>query len=210
MFISDLEKSSSFTVPTIECQSSLDERSFAGIDSISSILTSPPYANCFDYSKIYMPELWLGDFFKNVEDQKSFRQSSVRSHVHATWDERYEGEGSTFVERYIQPNIDAQPLWSHKIGGMVSGYFRDLGRFLKVVKPRLLRGASLGFVVGNSFYGGVPVATDLLLAEVGQAHGYSVDEIIVYRGIIPSSQQYVSMQEDKRYMRESLVVLRKR
>jgi hypothetical protein len=93
---------------------------------------------------------------------------------------------------------------------MVSGYFRDLGRFLKVVKPRLLRGASLGFVVGNSFYGGVPVATDLLLAEVGQAHGYSVDEIIVYRGIIPSSQQYVSMQEDKRYMRESLVVLRKR
>ena len=210
MFITDLEQSLTFVAPTVKCQSSLDEQSFEGIDSISTIITSPPYANCFDYSKIYMAELWLGDFFKSSEDQKLFRQSSIRSHVHATWAERYEKDGNEFVERFIQPSIDSQTLWSRKIGGMISGYYRDLGRFLRVVKPRLLRGAPIGLVVGNSFYGGVPVATDLLLAELGQSHGYIVDAIIVYRGVIPSSQQYVAMQEDKKYMRESLVVLRKR
>ena len=37
------------------------------------VLTSPPYANCFDYSKVYLVELWLGGFFKSQEDQQRFR-----------------------------------------------------------------------------------------------------------------------------------------
>ena len=36
------------------------------------VITSPPYANCFDYSKVYLIELWMGDFFCTREDQQSF------------------------------------------------------------------------------------------------------------------------------------------
>jgi hypothetical protein len=91
---------------------------------------------------------------------------------------------------------------------MLAGYFQDLGKLLATVKPRLERGAHLGFVVGNSFYGGVAVATDLLLAEVGLNLGYDVQEVRVYRGVIPSSQQYRLLGDNRKYMRESLVILR--
>ena len=92
---------------------------------------------------------------------------------------------------------------------MLSGYFADLGNLLTNLKPRLRNGGKLGFVVGNSFYGGVAVATDLLLAELGRSKGYEVEEIRVYRGIIPSSQQFRKLGNNRKYMRESMVVLRR-
>src|SRR5207248_325101 len=98
-------------------------------------------------------------------------------------------------------------MWSSAIPQMLSGYFADLGRVLTVIRPALRRGAPFGFVVSNSAYGGLPVATDLLLCELAALRGYSVDELVVYRGVIPSSQQFQRMI-GKQYLRETLVVLR--
>lgn len=208
IYLNDLTVNKLSTVPNFEVSSSLDEFENDHYREISCILTSPPYANCFDYSKIYMSELWLGDFFQSKDDQAAFRRGSVRSHVHATWAERYSTKGSPIVDDVIRPLIDAQDLWSSKIGQMLSGYFQDLGRFLTAIKPKLASQATLGFVVGNSFYGGLPVATDLILADLAEKHGYDVDRVRVYRGVIPSSQQYRNLGENRKYMRESLVVLR--
>ncbi len=172
------------------------------------VLTSPPYANCFDYSKIYMCELWLGDFFLSRDCQKRFREKSIRSHVHATWDERNAECGSEIVHGLIRPLLSEQKLWSKKIPGMLDGYFKDLGRFLLGAKKHLKKNAPLGFVVSNSVYGGIPIATDLLIVEVARKHGYLAERIDVYRNIVPSSQQYRRMT-DKEYLRESMVLLRR-
>lgn len=208
-FAYDLGNSSMFSPPKFEKKSSLKANSLEELDGLSAVLTSPPYANCFDYSKIYMSELWLGDFFKSKDDQHSFRQESVRSHVHASWSERYVSFGSPIVDDIIRPYVQSQDLWSPRIGSMLSGYFADLGSMLYHLRDKMEHNAALGFVVGNSFYGGVPVATDLLLADLGQRLGYRVQEIKVYRGVIPSSQQYKLLGENRKYMRESLVVLRR-
>jgi hypothetical protein len=208
LYLSDIKCSVDVSGASFRQVTSLDDEQYSGLDSISCLLTSPPYANCFDYSKIYLSELWLGDFFVTKADHKQFRQSSVRSHVHSTWDDRHDTFGSAVVENLIREHIEAQDLWSPRIGSMLAGYFQDLGKLLATVKPRLERGAHLGFVVGNSFYGGVAVATDLLLAEVGLNLGYDVQEVRVYRGVIPSSQQYRLLGDNRKYMRESLVILR--
>jgi hypothetical protein len=187
--------------------SSLDPNSYEKIDNISAVITSPPYANCFDYSKIYMRELWFGDFFLTKADHKIFRNDSVRSHVHSTWEPRNESCRLDIVDDEIKPILDSQKLWSNKIGSMLSGYFKDINRSLQLIKPKLKKGAPLGFVVGNSFYGGTVIATDLLVAELAQKSGYKIEEIINYRKIIPSSQQFKKIG-DKHFMRESMVVFR--
>lgn len=191
-----------------ELGSSIESETLHEIDRVSGIVTSPPYANCFDYSKIYMRELWLGGFFTSKEDLRSFRQNSIRSHVHATWEERHSEFSNPFVDDLVVGLLEPQNLWSRKIPSMLSGYFKDLGKFLSTIHEKLCDDAKLGFVVSNSFYGGIPVATDLLLAASAEMLGYKTVEIDVYRGMIPSSQQYRRI-EDKYFMRESMVLLSK-
>jgi hypothetical protein len=207
-YVSDLEKTASLPEPKFINKSCLSEDAFDEIPSIAGVVTSPPYANCFDYSKIYMRELWLGDFFKSVDDQKIFRNASVRSHVHSSWPERYELFKNDIIDGPVRELLQAQELWSQKIPDMLSGYFKDIGRLLSLLHPKFSSGARIGFVVGNSFYGGIPIATDILIAQMGEKLGYKPVCIDVYRGVIPSSQQY-NLIEDKYFMRESLVVLEK-
>jgi len=203
----DLEEPTNRDAIIFKQGNSLDPASYSDY-TFDCVLTSPPYANCFDYSKIYMCELWLGDFFTSRDHQQDFRMNSVRSHVHATWPSRNEGAGSQIACDIISPYLEKQDLWSKKIPGMIEGYFEDLGQLLSILHERLSDGAPLGFVVSNSVYGGIPVATDLLLVDTARQHGYEADQIEVYRSIVPSSQQYVQL-EDKKYLRESLVTLRK-
>ena len=91
---------------------------------------------------------------------------------------------------------------------MISGYFKDIGALLVALKPKLRKGASFGIVVGNSVYGGVSVASDLLIAEMAERNGYEVSRIDVYRGVIPSSQQY-ALIDNRRWARESTVIVKK-
>ena len=172
-------------------------------------LTSPPYANCFDYSKIYMVELWLGDFFTEKQSQVDFRAQSLRSHVHARWESRHTAHGSALVNGPIYDYLKAQPLWSAQIPSMLVGYFADMGHLLHLLAERCNPGAAVGLVVGNSYYGSLPIATDLILSMLGRQHGFEPVEIIVYRNVVVSSQQFTRAR-DRQYMRESLVVLRKK
>ena len=207
MYIDDLKSDFDLCDIRFYQRSSLDENAYENIDNISAVITSPPYANCFDYSKIYMRELWLGDFFLSQSDQKKFRDTSLRSHVHSTWAPRNELCRLEIVDTEIRPMLESQKLWSNKIGDMLSGYFKDINRSLQLIKPKLKKRAPLGFVVGNSFYGGTVIATDLLIAELAQKNDYKLEEIVTYRKIIPSSQQFKRIENDY-YMRESLVIFR--
>ena len=84
-----------------------------------------------------------------------------------------------------------------------------MGKVLFELKDNLNPGAHIGIVVGNSVYGGLPIATDILLAQIAENLGYEIKEIDVYRYLNPSSQQLRIMKEDdKRFLRESLIVLK--
>jgi hypothetical protein len=173
------------------------------------VLTSPPYANCFDYSKVYLTELWVGGFFNEKKDQKLFRDKSIISHVHYTWQPRNMEYGSAVVNDIVVPMLSTQTLWSKNIIPMLKGYFSDMGKFLYNLSKNLSSEAVVGIVVGNSVYGGTPIATDILLAKQAESLGYKCEKIQVYRKVIASSQQMVLLTEaEKKLVRESLVVLR--
>jgi len=209
LFLSDLRGKPIKNNVEFHLKSSLEKESYEGL-SFNCVLTSPPYANCFDYSKVYLSELWLGDFFVDEYSQKEFRQKSVRSHVHATWQDRFENKnGSELVNNFIFPYLKTKKLWSNKIPDMIKGYFKDMGQMLENIYPYLEKNSPVGLVVGNSVYDGLPIATDLILCEIGKNMGYEVDKIEVYRKLSASSQQLVKLKNNE-YLRESLVVLRKK
>ena len=188
--------------------SSLEISNLKTASTFNTVLTSPPYANCFDYSKIYLCELWMGDFFTDAESQKNFRMESIRSHVHAKWPSRYEDKGSELMNSLIYPRLREKELWSRSIPNMLRGYFMDIGQLLSSLSSLVEPDSPVGIVVGNSVYGGIPIATDLLISEIAERYGFRTECIEVYRHIVPSSQQYVQM-DDKEFLRESMVVLRK-
>ena len=64
-------------------------------------------------------------------------------------------------------------------------------------------------VVGNSSYGGVVFPTDLILASYAEDIGFSVDKLEVDRYIITSSQQYFKTINSRKFLRESIVCLKK-
>ncbi len=172
------------------------------------VLTSPPYANCFDYSKVYLIELWLGGFFKNKDDQQEFREKSVISHVHYRW-KRENSDNIDIVESTIVPILKGRSLWSDSIPTMISGYFRDIKRCLLNLSRNINSGATIGFVVGNPTYAGVVIATDLILSDIAESIGYECHGITIYRKVVPSSQQTKLIEEcDQKYVRESMVILR--
>lgn len=178
-------------------------------ESLDLVLFSPPYANCFDYTKIYIVELWFGDFIHSTEGQKSIRMKSIRSHCHATWPNRYENFYLSELNDEILPLLRQQKLWTNRIPDMLNGYFADMEEILKQIYIALKKGGHCSIVVSNSAYAGIIIPTDIFLAKIGERLGFQVEEIEVKRFIITSSQQYKKTEHIRQYLRESIVKLKK-
>ena len=52
-------------------------------DKVDCILTSPPYANLFDYFEIYKMELWSSGIIQSYEDWKRLKKSALRNNKNA-------------------------------------------------------------------------------------------------------------------------------
>ncbi len=195
--------------PELFLQSAMNLDRYINDSSIDLVLFSPPYANCFDYTKIYYLELWFGGFVNKREDQHEIRMNSVRSHCHATWPERYQRFYLPELNDEILPLLKQQNLWTDKIPSMINGYFADLEETLIKIYNVLKPEGHCAIVVSNSAYAGIVIPTDLFLAKIAQNIGYKIEEIEVERLIITSSQQYQKTKSIRKYLRESIVKLSK-
>lgn len=178
-------------------------------ESVDLVLFSPPYANCFDYTKIYYLELWFGKFVNSTKDQKDIRMKSLRSHCHATWPERYTDFHLHELNDQILPLLRKQKLWTNRIPDMLNGYFADMEEALRQIFGIKKKGGHCSIVVSNSAYVGIIIPTDIFLAMIAEKVGFSVQEIAVERLIITSSQQYKKTEHIRKYLRESIVKLEK-
>ena len=92
---------------------------------------------------------------------------------------------------------------------MLNGYFADMEEALRQIYYALNEGGHCAIVVSNSAYAGIIIPTDVFLAMIAQRLGFTVEEIEVERLIITSSQQYKRTEHIRRYLRESIVKLKK-
>ena len=171
--------------------------------TIDGVITSPPYPNRHDYTRIYAVEL-LFDFLEDNEALKQLRYKMLRSNV--------EARCSVEIDNYIAPKrltkliekLKTCKLPNRKVIDMVEGYFEDmhgvLSEIYRVCKP----GAKIAFTVGNSKYGEIMFPVDELLAEIGERVGLKTEKILVarYRGNSPQLMK----KYGKESARESIVI----
>lgn len=191
-------------------KSCLDFAKIVGNECVDGIIFSPPYANCFDYTEIYKLELWFGDFVSDYSDLKVLRNSSLKSHLNVKYQDSLLETGISEIFDERLEKVKKGDLWDKRIPLMLQGYFADMFNVIDNCFKSLKKGGFCAIVVGNSAYSGVVVPTDLILADYANKIGFDVDKIEVDRYIITSSQQYEKTKSEGKYLRESVVCLKKR
>jgi DNA modification methylase len=173
--------------------------------SYTAVITSPPYPNRHDYTRVFGVELMFG--FLDWERTRQLRYQSFHSHPEAR-PARPDADG------YLPPRglerVAAEIGWKEKdprVRRMIEGYFLDLYLALQEVERVCKRGARVAFVVGNVQYRGVPVLVDELTAEIAQQAGLTCVKVLAVRHRGNSAQQM--RQYGRRPSRESIVLLRK-
>ena len=173
--------------------------------SFAAVITSPPYLNRHDYTRVFAPELMLG--FMDWSELRELRHQSFQSHP-----ESRPSRASTVS--YSEPASLLRAIArvgevsnDRRIVPMVEGYFRDLFLALQEIYRVSKSGAHVAIVIGNVQYFGVPILVDELTAEIGEQVGLQCDGILAarYRG---NSAQQMS-KYGRRPARESVVTLRK-
>jgi SAM-dependent methyltransferase len=167
------------------------------------IVTSPPYLNRNDYTRIYAIEyglLGLSDL-----ELKNLRKKTIKSHVEADFEKSSDMKSTIFDVAYEK--LGKAKLTNIGIPEMVFGYFNDMACSLRELRKYTKQGGVISFVVGNSRFSGIHFETDAIIAEIAENLGFTLKEIIVTKLRGSSAQQlhnYGDLQ-----LRESVVNLTK-
>lgn len=172
----------------------------------TAVITSPPYPNRHDYTRVFGVELMFG--FLDWEQTRRLRYQSFHSHPEAH-------PVRPIPSGYRQPTRLARAVGQirkletdRRVIAMIEGYFLDLYLVLREVRRVCKRGARIAFVVGNAQYRGLPIAVDELTAEVGEQAGLECEKLLVTRYRGNSAQQMGT--HGRKPSRESVVLFRKR
>lgn len=179
-----------------------DARQMPCADSTyTAVITSPPYPNRHDYTRIFGIELLVA--FQDADANRALRYQMFHSHPEARptrpVDPTYQ------APRTLAGNV--KHLHDKRLRRMIDGYFVDMYLCLKEIRRVCQRGGRAALVVGNAQYGGVPLEVDELTAEVGEQAGLRCTEIRTVRVRGNSAQQMATFGRKK--ARESVVFFEK-
>jgi hypothetical protein len=183
-----------------------DARQITSSLSYDAIITSPPYPNRHDYTRIYSLELAF-DFIKTNDDLKKIRYETLRSHVEAK--KKYEAAS------YLQPNIlkkciklvEKNGVNNPQIITMLNGYFEDMYLVFTEMNQHLNNKGKLALVISNVRFAGINIPVDEILSEIGKQADLKPKGIWLARYRGNSSQQ---MKTYKRIpSRESIIIFEK-
>ena len=170
--------------------------------SCSAVITSPPYPNRHDYTRVFGVELMFA--FMDWEDTRALRYQSLQSHPEAR-PSRPPAEG------YRPPGrLDAvlRHIGNARMTHMLRGYFLDLHLCLRELVRVCRDGARLAIVVGNARYEGTVIMVDEFVAELGELAGLTCRELRAVRWRGNSAQQMG--RYGRVACRESIVMFEKR
>lgn len=209
--ISNYEDFENYGKAYIYEDSSMQIDRYKNINEIDVIITSPPYANSFDYFEVYKMELWLMDYIKNYSEWREYKKTAMRNNMNADLNEEDILDNSYFkkIIKKITNKVQKGEIRERRVPIMLNNYFFDMKTLLKNVKPKLNNDAIISIVVGNSAYGGTVIPTDKIIIDIANNLGYDFIELIKARKLRTSPQQMKIMStEDKNLLRESIIILK--
>lgn len=152
-------------------------------ETYSAVITSPPYPNRHDYTRVFGVELMFD--FLDWEGSRELRYQSFHSHPEAR--PRRPAADEYVPPEHLEENI--VHLMDARLQRMLRGYFLDVYLCLREVARVSREGAKIAFVVGNARYGGKAILVDEFTAELGERAGLVCREIRAVRWRGNSAQQ---------------------
>jgi hypothetical protein len=169
---------------------------------------SPPYPNRYDYVANYQLELGFG-FIGSATELRSLRRQQLRSHLEAPVCAARTVELPALDEFLASLDASAHTIGQrNRVYRMVTGYFEDMSRVFAGLADNMAEAGKVAMVVGTQVFGGEPLPTDLLLAEIAGGHGFRTDAVWVARAKGMSVQQRLSGAKPVA-SRESVLLLTK-
>ena len=165
-----------------------DARSIPDNDNTyTALITSPPYPNRHDYTRIFGVELMFG--FLTWEQVRQLRYKSLQSHPESR-PSRINDDGYSPPAQFVDvlSNLSRDGV-DPRVCRMLDGYFRDIHQCLREASRVCKSGAKLAFILGNVQYGGYPILVDELTAELGEGVGLKCTKFYVTRYRGNSAQQ---------------------
>jgi site-specific DNA-methyltransferase (cytosine-N4-specific) len=169
------------------------------------VITSPPYPNRHDYTRVFGVELMFG--FLDWEQTRELRYQSFHSHPESH-PQRPDLYG------YVQPLSLSRALskmrkcdYDPRVPKMLEGYFQDIFLVLKEISRVCRSGTKIAFVIGNAQYRGQVIRTDELTAAIGEQTSLCCERIIAVRYRGNSAQQMAIY--GRRPSREAIVAFKK-
>lgn len=176
------------------------------IENFKLCITSPPYLNTFDYTDIYRPELFLGQFVKNREELYNLRLETIRSHIQAKWENPYcSNFGELYKSSMEHISNHENELMHKRIPLMVQAYFEDMLNILKQLRSKAEKNTQLWFVVSNSAYADKEIPVDLIIAEMAGLANWKLKEVGVLRDI---KRRKTKHSPSINTLRESVIILK--
>jgi len=174
------------------------------VGTVTAVITSPPYLNRHDYTRVLSLELLVG-FLNDYDELRDLRYSLLRSHV--------EAKAMLYPLGYQQPSRLRQAKaelcersTEQRILRIVDGYFEDMFAVLRSVQKKVPGGGFVAFVLGNVRFSGVNIPVDEIVSELGLMLGLQHQTILVARQRNNSAQQMRDYGRDP--ARESIVIWR--
>lgn len=175
--------------------------------SVDCLITSPPYANRHDYSRVFHIELLLlGEAESAIS---KLRHRSIRSHVEA----RPPSGFTRQLKAYKTPHLLSDTLQALpadvdiRIERFLTGYFEDVYLSLVEAARSLRPGGRAAYVIGNVRHAGVMVPVDEITADLAAQAGFDFDAAWVIRERGNAAQQMGRF--GRQPSRESVVLLAK-
>ena len=161
-----------------------DARSIPDEDATyTAVITSPPYPNRHDYTRVFGVELMFD--FLDWNRLRELRYQSFHSHPEARPERpsanEYDPPGT--LEKSIRDIPDM------RIRRMLRGYFLDMYLCLREMLRVCRDGANVAVVVGNARYSGRVICVDEYTADLGEQVGLICREIRAVRWRGNSAQQ---------------------
>ncbi|MCY3972921.1 MAG: site-specific DNA-methyltransferase [Candidatus Dadabacteria bacterium] len=156
----------------------------------SSVITSPPYCNRYDYTRTYALEhAILG---VSEEENLRLRQSMISCTVenrekellsmNAEWKKATDICGNLPLLSELLSYLDSmkrnKALNNNGIPRMVRGYFYEMACVIQECFRVLKQGGYMFMVNDNVRYAGASISVDLLLSKIAEEVGFTVENIL--------------------------------
>lgn len=151
---------------------------------VSCVITSPPYPNRYSYVWNTRPHLYFLDFFTTPKEASSLDKDTIGG----TW-----GTATSILAKgVIQPEFDClkDRAWSvvedirqddNLMANYVMKYFNSLAAQISKMEDLPQSNLRCAYVVGNSRIKKRYIETDVILTEIFQGLGYSINSIDRFR-----------------------------